>query len=185
MEFVLPEADPGAFCSHLAARLGLGRFFSNLRPDPNWYFAAGGEALVAVVLGHMGLSLRDMDYCLRLLAIAARDTKDDDAIFPELFVLLVATKIENPGLYRRFAEGDATAVDLINNLNQARTPLPPDDPDEARSERSLLNWVEAAAYNAADPEAARAELLHVQEQGRRTSSALAHLHGGIPSRSSH
>ena len=164
MEFVLPEADPGAFCSHLAARLGLGRFFSNLRPDPNWYFAAGGEALVAVVLGHMGLSLRDMDYCLRLLAIAARDTKDGDAIFPELFVLLVATKIENPGLYRRFAEGDATAVDLINNLNQARTPLPPDDPDEARSERSLLNWVEAAAYNAADPEAARAELLHVKSR---------------------
>ena len=164
MEFVLPEADPATFCSYLATRFGLDEFFSKLRPDPNQYFVAGGEALVPVVLGRMGLSLRDMDYCLRLLAMAARDAGTGGRIFPELFILLVATKIANPDLYRRFAEGDATAVNLIDNLNQARIALPPVDPDEARVERSLLIWVEAAAYSAADPEAARAELLHVKSR---------------------
>ena len=164
MEFVLPEADPGAFCSYLASRFGLEEFFAKLRPNPNYYLPAGGEALVPVVFGRMGLSLRDMDYCLRLLAVAARDEETGKRIFPDLFILLVATKIANPDLYRRFAEGDATAVDLIDNLNQARIALPPVDPDKARVESSLLIWVEAAAYNAADPEAAREELLHVQSR---------------------
>ena len=164
MEFVLPEADREAFCRSLVTRYGLDDFFKKLRPSPYHYPVAGGDGLVPLVFARMGLSLRDIDYCMRVMTIAATEERVDVPIFPELFVLLVATKIESPGLYRRFAEGDATAVDLINNLNRARTTLPPDDPDEARSERSLLNWVEAAAYNAADPEAARAELLHVKSR---------------------
>ena len=164
MEFVLPEADPAAFCSHLVSRFGLEEFFEKLRPDPNWYFEEGTKALVPVVLGRMGLSLRDTDYCVRVMAIAASEAGGAGPIFPELFVLLVATKITNPSLYRRFTEGDATAVDLIDNLNHAATASPADDPDEARAERSLLNWVEAAAYNAADPQAAREELLHVKSR---------------------
>lgn len=164
IEFVLPEADPTAFCSHLVSRFGLAEFFEKLRPDPNWYHEEGTEALVPVVLGRMGLSLRDTDYCVRVMAIAAREAGGAGPIFPELFVLLVATKITNPSLYRRFTEGDATAVDLIDNLNHAATASPADDPDKARAERSLLNWVEAAAYNAADPQAAREELLHVKSR---------------------
>ncbi len=164
MEFVLPEADRGAFCRSLVTRYGLDDFFKELRPSRNHYYVAGGEALVPLVFARMGLSLRDIDYCLRVMAIAAREEGDDVPIFPELFVLLVATKIADPNLYRRFAEGDATAVDLIDNLNQAATAFPSGDTDEVRAEKSLLNWVEAAAYNAVDPEAARAELLHVKSR---------------------
>ena len=160
MEFVLPDADPETFCRYLVRRFGLEAFFSVLRPNTSWYFDEDGETLVPVVLGRMGLSLRDMDYCLRLSAVAARGTGAGGPVFPELFVLLVATKIQNPDLYRRFAEGDATGADLIDNLNSTRSAIPLSVTEEPNT-RPILNWVEAAAYHTDDPEAARDQLLAV------------------------
>ena len=163
MEFVLPDADPTRFCTHLVRRSGLDVFFSALLPDPSWDFDDDGGALAPVVLARMGLSLRDMDYCLRLFGLAARDTGANDRIFPELFILLVATKIRNPDLYRRFVEGNAKGADLIDNLNGARTAIPLRATDAPRTGR-ILTRVEAAAYHADDPEAARAQLLHVNSR---------------------
>ena len=77
MEFVLPDADPTRFCTHLFNAYRLPEFFDQLSKSEgtNQRFRELRmiEEYLPVLLGNMGLSLRDMDYCLRLLSLAGRD----------------------------------------------------------------------------------------------------------------
>ena len=171
MEFILPDVDPAPFCEYLATRFGLHSFLATLRPNMHFYLDDDGDSLVPAVLGRMGLALRDMDYCLRLLAMASTNREANAHVYPELFVLLVATKVDNPDLFRRFAEGDAQGVDLIDNLHLSRAAGPRRGTGET-STRPILNWVEAAAYHVDDPQSAREQLLHVNSQAGPLSEPL-------------
>ena len=167
MEFVLPEADPAQFCTHLVAKFRLSAFFSEVdqrRPTP-YYMRELSEMAqtLPVLMGRMGLSLRDMDYCVRLMALAARESLANQKLYPALLVLLAATKLDSPNLYRRFIQGDARGADLINNLNDGERSWDP-DPVTASNERNILNWVEAAAYYADNPNLALRQLKRLQNK---------------------
>ena len=166
MEFVLPDADPGQFCTHLVAKFRLSPFFSEVdrrRQNP-YYMKELGEIdrLLPVVLGRMGLSLRDMDYCVRLVALAARESLANQRLYPPLLVLLAATKLRAPELYRRFVQGDARGADLINHLNEQR-PLGDPTAHIGSDPRSTLNWLEAATYYADDPNRSLGQLKRLED----------------------
>ena len=166
MEFVLPEADPAQFCRHLVAKFRLADFLTQVderRPSPYYVRELSGIAeTLPVVMGRLGLSLRDMDYCIRSLALAARESLANQPLYSGLFILLAATKIDDPELYQRFVQGDARGADLINNLNgKERSGAP--DAVTASNARSTLNWVEAAAYYADDPNRALRQLRRLEK----------------------
>lgn len=124
MEFVLPAPDAAQFSRHLLKRYGLDVFFSNLSKGQNddFHFREfrGIADALPFVVGTMGLSLRDMDYCARLISVAARDLQPRQSLPPELFTVLIALKITNQELYRRFVDGTARGADVINYMSTRR-----------------------------------------------------------------
>ena len=119
LEFTLPEPDPPEFCEYLFARYRLGTFLANQR-DRDRRNAPDVAHTVSFTLGAMGLSLRDMDYCMRLLALAARDSEAELAPALELFATLVALRITSQGLYRDYVRGVARGAEVINYINARR-----------------------------------------------------------------
>ncbi len=165
MEFVLPDANPEQFCNHLLEQFGMGAYFEEAdrgRRD-RYYQDAYDEIiqLLPVVMGRMGLSLRDMDYCVRLVALAARESLKRRKLFPALLVLLTATKLTEPELYRRFVQGDARGAELINHL-KAQRPLRPLNDHAAAAIRDTPDWLEAEAYYADDPECSLQQLKRLE-----------------------
>ena len=147
MEFTIPEPDPNRFCLHLLNRYRMDRFFSELAEQSfNSYqsqlnsIAWGLPALV----GYMGLSLRDMDYCIRLLALATRDMKPRQGVYPMLLIPLVAVKIGNPDLYRRFTQGGARGAGLIDYFNECHAAR--DTALSRDADQESLVCMEAAVY---------------------------------------
>ena len=147
MPFVLPEPDGHLFCRHLALQFGLSAYLQQLSVSgdgPVWLRDVPAiDEQLPNVLGNMGLSLRDLDYCVRLISLAMRDFAGGH---PLLFLLLVALKIKEPDLYQRFVEKRARAAEVIDFLNN-ETPLGTRgglhlsiDP------RDLLHRVQAAVY---------------------------------------
>ena len=185
MEFALPDADPEQFCRHLVTKFQLGAFFNGVdqrRPTP-YYMRQLSEIAqcLPVVLGRMDLSLRDMDYCVRLVALAARESLDNKRLYAPLLVLLAATKLHAPELYRRFVQGDARGADVINHLNAQRALR---EPRQVASDPGrTLDWLEAAAYFADDPNRALRQLRRIEngetpDEPEYISSRLAALDMG-------
>lgn len=164
MEFVLPDADPEQFCRDLVAKFQLGTFFTEVdeRRRTSYYMRELSEIAqcLPVVLGRLDLSLRDMDYCIRLVALAARDSLMSRRLYAPLLVLLAATKLHAPRLYLRFVQGDARGSEVINHLNAQRALQQPRQ--VASDVGRTLDWLEAAAYFADDPNRVLRQLRRIE-----------------------
>ena len=165
MEFILPEADASKFCEHLVQRFRLASLFEHLSKEQGTKTHRQQFDTIAtslpLVLGGMGLSLRDIDYSVRLLALAGRDLPKGQSLYPEVFALLVAIKIVEPALYRRFVQGTARGAEVVDFLYDRRTTG--DSGSTFSEEWYALNSVEAAVYAADDAEVALAQLKLVKE----------------------
>ena len=185
MEFVLPDASPDEFCRYLVAKFQLGTFFTGVdrrRPTP-YYMRQLNEIgqCLPVVLGRMDFSLRDMDYCVRLVALAARESLDNKRLYAPLLVLLSATKLHAPELYRRFVQGDARGSEIIDHLSEQRALRESRQP--ASDLGRTLDWLEAAAYFADDPNRVLRQLRRIEngeapDEPEYISSRLAALDMG-------
>ena len=195
MEFVLPDAPPLVFCRFLVPKYGLDVFFDDLsrqaRKPHSRELSMIVDSLAAILEG-MGLALRDMDYCMRLLSLAARKLPEGHTLNPPLFALLAATKIGNPELYRRFVGGEARGAELINFMNERlRLHWSTDDSYIAMREKAeILARVEAAAYVADDPEIVHAQLVnliggHPLNHPEYISSATVRLNPSVEADSKH
>ena len=94
----------------------------------------------------MGLSLRDMDYCARLISVAARDLPARQSLPSELFTVLIALKVTNQELYRRFVDGTARGADVINYMNTRRGSRDVGARYRTHVATSTLDRVEAVLY---------------------------------------
>ena len=161
MPLVLPDADPTRFCVHLLNHFGLPDFVRGLGTSTGRTRAMEiqqVEQYLPVVLGNMGLSLRDMDYCVRLLALATRELAGRYPLHPGLFLLLVAVKVREPDLYRRFIEGNARGAEVIDYLDDC-TPVGIGGTEyHLVNRKDLIEFVHAAAYAADDAETVRRQL---------------------------
>ena len=169
MEFILPAADPVKFCAHLVNAYSLDSFFSELSKNQgsrfhDEEFDALSNAL-PLSLGHMGLSLRDMDYCLRLVALMGKGLKQGHTTFPEVLALLVAVKVSKPDLYRRFVQGKARGAELVDYLNERRESAGGDVQRPGRDEDWQRDYLEAAVYYADDSSTAMRQLKLLQAMG--------------------
>ena len=72
--------------------------------------------------GNLGLSLRDIDYCVRLISLIGKNLKPRHYIHPPLVGLLIALKLKNPALYRQFIQGDCLGSDVMNYIDRETLP---------------------------------------------------------------
>lgn len=121
MEFMLPRVDSEKFCRFLMEKYGIPEFFQSLSQAANTRIHRNDFERIAMGLpalcGQLGLSLRDLDYSLRVISLAARRIQKRQHVFPWPLSLLVVLKFENPALYRQFIDGECHASDVINHLD--------------------------------------------------------------------
>ena len=152
MEFILQDAGPVQFCAHLVKEYRLDSFFAEMSQSEgnsihSDEFRTVSDAL-PLTLGQMGLSLRDIDYCIRMVSLVGRGLQKGHTIFPEVLALLVAVKISNSQLYQRFVQGEARGAELLDYMNERRVWAGAPRPD--RDHRWSLGYLEAAVYAADD-----------------------------------
>lgn len=147
MDFLLPDADSASFCRMLMARYELGEYFKRLDKESNFVTHANDFQLLSGRLpnywGCLGLSLRDMDYCVRMIALAGKNLGPQRGMFPWLLGFLVALKLESPTLYRRFIQGDCYASEAMNNVDRTVYST-----DPGRGIARTLDIIEAHLYRA-------------------------------------
>ena len=150
MEFVLPAPEPAQFCRHLLTKYRVDAYYKDPSrgqdDDSNWTEFRGIFEMLPFILGMMGLSLRDMDYCVRLLSLATREVQPDLPRYPELLCVLIAVKIANQDLYRRFVDGTARGADVINYMNTRRGSRDVGAPYRSQVATAEIDRVEAALY---------------------------------------
>ncbi len=126
-EFILPDGDSIEFCKHLFDKFGLGDDSPSGIPELWSYF---------------GLSLRDMDYCTRLLCLTVRNLEPfDKNSRKQLLGLLIALKFSNQPLYRKIYAGDWRAKELLDYIHSQ---IPQDD-GQSEIAQTLAD-IEASLY---------------------------------------
>ena len=125
MEFSLPSTNASQFCRNLMAKYRLGECFRSLSKAANnnmhsEEFHNLSEAFPALCVC-FDLSLRDIDYCVRLIALTARSLSERQYMFPYLLGLLIPLKLKNPVLYRQFILGERRASEVMNYVEEFNT----------------------------------------------------------------
>ena len=118
MEFQLPEANAKAFCEYLIRkRYELNKFYGEAVRELTSFkdFFPGFSSLI-------GLSLRDMDYCVRTIALVGKNLGGNSIFTPHyLFVLaaLIPLKLKNQPLYQKFIQGKSASAgaEVMNCIN--------------------------------------------------------------------
>ena len=163
MEFTLPAVDSENFCRHLFEKFGLNEFFRSLSGGgPGSDIHQRDFSLLSKhfpkLWGGLGLSLRDIDYCVRLVALVGKNVSTGSEMYPALLGLLIPLKFKNPTLYRQFIQGNCLGSDVMNYIDGV---LPLQDSDDA-----VLDTIEAYLYLSDK---------RYDTQGIERSSALAQL----------
>ena len=145
MEFLLSNPNLEAFCKSMMEKHRFSEFFQSLSQIANARIHREDYDRITTGLpalcSQLGLSLRDIDYCLRVIALVARNIQDRQHVYPWLLSLLVTLKFENPTLYRQFINGECHASDVMNYLDGVISfPI-----DDHRLERAL-DAMEADLY---------------------------------------
>ena len=145
MEFTLPVGDTELFCKHSFERFGLREFFASLskeaRSDIHLSEYQDLSDSFIKLWPLLGLSLRDIDYCVRMVALVGRNLGHRSYMYPALLGLLIPLKFKNQTLYRTFVQGGCTGSEVMNYIDGI-LPLQ----DLSNTLRNALNVVEAYLY---------------------------------------
>ena len=145
MEFMLPEADSEKFCTQIMTRFGLHELFLSTRSKPrartnSTDFDNFSHAL-PVLCACLGLSLRDIVYCMGIVVLAIRNLEDDKYMYPWLLSLLIPLRLNNQSLYRQFILGERRAQHVMDYIDNRIS-----HPKRDKQLDSELNVIEAELY---------------------------------------
>ena len=131
LEFTLPDIDSEQFCRSIMRKFELEEFFRHFGASTkdSQYSNDFQELLEGfpVLCSLFDFSLRDITYCVSLIALAGKNLNERQSILPWLLSLLIPLRLRNPALYRQFILGERRASDIMNYLEEA-TSLPTSDP---------------------------------------------------------
>ena len=147
MELTLSEVEPEDFCKHMIDRYGLTEFFAELGKEGNATLHAeeldAFTTVFPLICDRLGLSLRDIDYCVRLVALLGKSIEARHYMYPVLLAPLVALKLGNIALYRQFISGKCHGSDVMNYIDAASS-----GEGEAGDISRVLDMVECHLYMA-------------------------------------
>ncbi len=122
MEFTLPEVDSVTFGNYLMQKYGLDEFFGALSKNTTPWLPAKEIWVLAQYFpafwGRLGLSLRDIDYCVRSIALVSKNLEQRYHVHPWLLGLLVTLKLKNPALYKQFIQGNCLGSEVMNYIHR-------------------------------------------------------------------
>lgn len=145
LEFNLPPVDAPAFGKHLMQRYELRQFFDYLSEEAKHPGQAQDfktlEDVFPVIWARLGLSLREIDYCVRSIAMVGRNTSLRQPMLSWWLGVLIPLKLKKPTLYKKYIDGECLGSEVINFMDKN---LLPDD--ENASSRQTLWMIEAFFY---------------------------------------
>ena len=142
MEFNLPPADSESFVRHRMERYALNSIgqIDRIPGQPREV-----DELVysmPTLWSHLGLSLRDLDYCVRLIVFVSMGLVPRQPMFPWMLGLLISLKLKNPVLYQAFVAGRRRGSDVMDFINESVAMR-----DQFSSIQHVLDQVEAYLYS--------------------------------------
>ena len=121
-EFNLPEVDSRTFATHLINRLELSSVFQELaeaaRDPVHSYDYDNYQRVIPSLWSALGLSLRDIDYGVRLLALLTRNLPLGTFTHPFLLAVLIAMKFKKPEFYRSLMTGNFRTSEIMDYIDQ-------------------------------------------------------------------
>ena len=122
MEFLLPDVDSKVFCKHLIGQYQLEQFFTKLSEstgriayynDFEWF-----TRFFPALCGHFGLSLRDIDYCVRMIVFIGKNATTNYSMSQPLLPLLIILRLKNITLYQEFIRGNRMGSEVMNYIDE-------------------------------------------------------------------
>ena len=122
MEFSLPEIDSEPFCKSLMEKYKLNEFFSELSKNTNINPHDDDFSVISdffpVFCRQMGLSLRDIDYCVRSIVFVAKNIKEQHYMYPHLISVLIVLRLKNPSLYLEFRDEKCYPCKVVDYIDE-------------------------------------------------------------------
>lgn len=122
MEFLLPEVDSKIFYEYLIKRYQLKQFYITLSETTRLRAYSDGferfSRFLPVLCGHFGLSLRDIDYCVRLIVFIGKTGMTTRFVSQPLLSLLILVRLKNKTLYQEYIRGDRTGSEVMNYIDE-------------------------------------------------------------------
>ena len=119
-EFRLPEADSQGFTLDLMDRFQIDKAFHDLMlatGNPvHKYDLDNYRRIFPKLWDALGLSLRDIDYCIRLLALVARSIREHVFTHPYLLAILIGLKFKRVELYSALIEGNFRTNEVMDYI---------------------------------------------------------------------
>ena len=126
MEFLLPDIDSKAFCRFLIGQYQLEQFFTRLSERTGYTDYYHGfeqfSEFFPALCGYFSLSLRDIDYCIRLIVFIGKNATENTYLFQPLLPLLIILRLKNKSLYQEYIRGDWTGSEVMNYIDKLVLP---------------------------------------------------------------
>ena len=119
-EFNLSEIDSQHFARNLMTRFNLAEAFRTLgetnRDQVHVNDYKNYVEVFPILWSALGMSLRDIDYSIRLLALVARNVPPRTHTHPFILGILIAMKFKRHELYQAMIAGDFSTAELMNYM---------------------------------------------------------------------
>lgn len=130
MEFSLPEIDSKVFYEYLIKRYQLEEFYIRMSQSTGLkeytYGIQRFSKHLPVLCGHFGLSLRDIDYCIRLIVFTGKTGITTNLVSQPLLSLLILLRLKSKTLYQEYIRGNRTGSEVMNYIDEL---VPPENRD--------------------------------------------------------
>ena len=112
-EFNLPEVGRRRFAQHLINKYQLNKVAGSIiEPRQLGIY----ERVFPKFWSALSLSLRDIDYGIRLISVLVRTVRPNTYIYPYLLTVLIAVKFKKPEFYHSLASGDFETSAIMDYL---------------------------------------------------------------------
>ena len=119
--FNVPESDSQGFALHLMDKFQLGQVFQSLSSEAhdNVHLSDYENYIKYCprLWSALGLSLRDIDYSVRLLAFLARNVPVGTYTNPFILGILIGMKFKKPEFYRSLAAGNFLTKEIMDYID--------------------------------------------------------------------
>ena len=145
IEFTLPDVDTALYCRHVMDNFELNDFFSSLSAETNSTLPSEEFGVLYNTFprlwGHLGLSLRDIDFCVGSIAMVCKNIEQRHYMYPLVLGVLIPLKLMNHELYRRFIQHKCLASEVIDYFDNILSSQRFDE-----IETTNLDYIEAYLY---------------------------------------
>ena len=121
-EFNLPEVDSRSFATNLIERMQLADVFhwltESCRDEVHVHDYDNYVRVFPSLWSALRLSLRDMDYGIRLLAFLAKNVRPTVFTHPFLLSVLIAMKFRNRRIFDALIRGDFETKEIVNYIDE-------------------------------------------------------------------